>query len=204
MQRLEISQPACSKLYYDNCGRIDQHNRVRQDGLKMERKFGTHDWSKRINLTLLSVCFVETFKVYKGCTESEEDFNEFVHKLADEMIDYGYTTRFQRSVVNFGFGSTPEPSLKRTSTNASIVRLTPQKRPRCFSPFAKENNGSSGRASGRAQLWCNICGDYKTSWLCSHCAKDVALCGHKTGRECFKQHCKRVHNGMIFQGVESD
>ena len=199
LQRLEISQPACSKLYYDNCGRIDQHNRVRQDGLKLERKFGTHDWSKRLNLTLLSVCVVDTYKVYKGCTEVEENFNEFVCKLADEMIDYGYTTRFQRSVVNFGFGCTPEPSRKRAESS-SLVRLTPQKRPRCFSPFAKENGGSNGKVSGRAQLWCNVCGNYKTSWLCSHCSKEVALCGHKTGRECFKLHCQRHHEGMIFQG----
>ena len=43
---LSIKQPNCSAMYYDNCGMIDHHNRIRQDELRIERKFGTHNWSK--------------------------------------------------------------------------------------------------------------------------------------------------------------
>ena len=42
---LSISQPNCSKLYYDNCQMIDRHNRIRQDDLQVERKFVTHSWA---------------------------------------------------------------------------------------------------------------------------------------------------------------
>ena len=32
---------------------IDRHNRYRQDDLKIERKYGTHDWSMRLNILCL-------------------------------------------------------------------------------------------------------------------------------------------------------
>jgi hypothetical protein len=38
MQYLLIPLPNAVNLYYSNCGRIDQHNRKRQDDLKIERK----------------------------------------------------------------------------------------------------------------------------------------------------------------------
>ena len=113
--RLEIAQPNCSALYYSNCGCVDQHNRARQDGLKLETKYGTHDWSHRVNLSLLSMCVVDAFYVYRGCRENEETFNEFVHKMADEMIEYGLTTRYQRATANFGFGSNAESSKRARS-----------------------------------------------------------------------------------------
>eukprot|EP00977_Amphora_coffeiformis_P024561 scaffold16227_cov128-Amphora_coffeaeformis.AAC.1 len=65
---LTIRQPNASKLNYDNCGRIDQHNRVRQANLKVERKFGTNDWSLCVNLSLFSICVCNT-KDGKGAQE---------------------------------------------------------------------------------------------------------------------------------------
>ena len=43
---LSVPVPNCAQLYYDNCGKIDQHNRIRQAGLCIEKKAGTKDWSK--------------------------------------------------------------------------------------------------------------------------------------------------------------
>ena len=41
-----IQQPDMVKCYYDTCGEIDRHNRLRQDELELERSIGTHNWSK--------------------------------------------------------------------------------------------------------------------------------------------------------------
>ena len=186
--RLEIAQPNCSALYYSNCGRVDQHNRARQDGLKLETKYGTHDWSRRVNLSLLSVCIVDAFYVYRGCRELEETFNEFVHKLADEMIEYGLTTRYQRATANFGFGSAAESSKRARS---SIVRLTPQKK--------RRTPDKLGSGNSRKQRWCSSCKDYKTTWLCSHCPDEVAICHTKERPKCFDDHCKKAHAGLLCQ-----
>ena len=45
---LEIPQPKCSEIYYSVCGSIDQHNRHRQDTLKIETKIETKSWDKRV------------------------------------------------------------------------------------------------------------------------------------------------------------
>ena len=38
LQELTVYQPKCSKIYYNTCAEIDQHNLHRQDTLKVERK----------------------------------------------------------------------------------------------------------------------------------------------------------------------
>ena len=44
-QELTVSQPKCSEIYYKTCAEIDQHNRHRQDTLRVERKMQTKSWS---------------------------------------------------------------------------------------------------------------------------------------------------------------
>jgi hypothetical protein len=40
---ISIPQPQACELYYDVCGKIDQHNRGRQATLGIEVKLNTHD-----------------------------------------------------------------------------------------------------------------------------------------------------------------
>jgi hypothetical protein len=51
-------------LYYSACGKVDQHNRDRQDTLQLERKLGTHNWATRVNHTILAMCVVDSWKIY--------------------------------------------------------------------------------------------------------------------------------------------
>jgi hypothetical protein len=44
---LTVTQPEATQFYYDACGKIDRHNRCRQDDLKLEKNIGTMDWSAR-------------------------------------------------------------------------------------------------------------------------------------------------------------
>mgnify|MGYP000050061060 CR=1 FL=1 len=88
---LEIDQPNCSSMYYDYCGMIDRHNRYRQDDLMIERKYGTHDWSMRVNHSLFAMCVVDAYLLRKACTGSTEPPNAFFWKLATEMIDQPVT-----------------------------------------------------------------------------------------------------------------
>ena len=183
---LSIPVPNCAQLYYDNCGKIDQHNRIRQAGLCIEKKAGTKDWSKRVNLSVFSMCVVDSFLAYRGCTLCEETFNEFICKLAEEMIDYEMTTRHQRASTAFNGWESPRP--KRMSG----VQLTPQKklRPNPTTPSGKENKGQA-----RLQKWCRVCGVFKSTWVCRNCLGEVPICHPKEGRECFVTHCTMEHGG---------
>jgi hypothetical protein len=64
---LNVPQPEAAQYYYNACGQIDRHNRCRQDDLKLETKIDTMDWSMRVNMTVLCICIVETWLIYKGC-----------------------------------------------------------------------------------------------------------------------------------------
>lgn len=65
---IRIPQPQAAELYYEVCGKIDNHNRDRQATLGLERKLKTHDWSKRVNLTILSMCMADAWKVWSLIT----------------------------------------------------------------------------------------------------------------------------------------
>jgi hypothetical protein len=57
---LEVPQPQAAEIYYDTCGRVDQSNRHRQATLKLERKFKVHNWSDRVNHSILGMAIVDT------------------------------------------------------------------------------------------------------------------------------------------------
>jgi hypothetical protein len=50
---LTIPQPMAAELYYFVAVKIDQHNRSRQDN--NEILLGTHDWSQRVNFSILGM-----------------------------------------------------------------------------------------------------------------------------------------------------
>ena len=87
---LVIDQPKVCELYYACCAMVDRHNRCRQADLKLERKLVTKDWSKRLNISLLSICIVDTWFAYSGILESHENQNDFYGYLAEELIDNTY------------------------------------------------------------------------------------------------------------------
>ena len=82
---LRIEQPNCSAIYYDNCGMIDRHNRLRQDDLQIERKYVTQLWYQRVNLSLFAMCVMDAYLFYKACTLSNGSPAEFIWKLAAEL-----------------------------------------------------------------------------------------------------------------------
>ena len=66
-QERNIAQPKAAEMFYKAAGKIDQHNRHRQDSLRLERKLQTTDWSKRVNITIFGMIVIEAFLLMKGC-----------------------------------------------------------------------------------------------------------------------------------------
>ena len=67
--------------------------------MMIDRKYGTHEWHVRVNLSIFSIIVVDCWNIKVGvlkdrCDETED---EFYLKLAEEMIDNtldgGYVTR---------------------------------------------------------------------------------------------------------------
>ena len=93
---LTIPQTACSDIYCAACGKIDQHNRDRQATLGLERKFKTHDWSMRVNMSIVAMCIVDTWRVWSRINKREEVYTPFKSQkrvygnLAAELIDNTY------------------------------------------------------------------------------------------------------------------
>ena len=136
-QNIIIPQPKATEIYYDVCGKIDQHNRDRQATLGLERKLKTHDWSKRVNLTLLSMCIVDSWKVWNLISktnegEAKETQKAFYAHLAAELIDNQYDgIRIQRNATE----ESPELNNIRNPRTGEVrmgldIHLTPTKRQR--------------------------------------------------------------------------
>ena len=63
---LIVPQPEVVETYYSSCSQVDRHNRCRQDDLTLEKKIETMDWSFRVNTSLLGICIVDSWLLYKG------------------------------------------------------------------------------------------------------------------------------------------
>ena len=88
---LIIEQPKACELYYSYCAMVDRHNRCRQKDLSLERKLVTKYWSKRINISLLSICVVDTWLAYSGIlVDKIEKQKDFYGYLAEELINNRY------------------------------------------------------------------------------------------------------------------
>ena len=58
-QGLTMSHPKYSEIYYNTCASIDQHNRHRQDTLKIEREMQTKSWDKRVTTSIFGMYCVD-------------------------------------------------------------------------------------------------------------------------------------------------
>ena len=199
-QTISIRQPECSKRYYERCGMIDRHNRTRQDDLKLERKYVTHDWSKRVNMSIFGMIVVDAYLAHKGCTGSSETPHEFFSRLANEMIDHGRITRAQKRALQEADAIAANSLSRKRPAFAPISsgfgpHLTPIKK--------KRSPDKHGRVSTFAnQQRCSCC-SMKTTWSCSECYlqddRIVSLCHTRLRHSCWAEHVKRHHG--VFQGL---
>ena len=115
--------------YYTANAKIDQHNRIRQDDLKLEHKLQTLDWSMRVNLSIFGVICVDTYLVYTRATEQEFMSKEdFFMELATELIDNNYD---QPAGVRRRPQPNPEsPAATARARHGQGIYLTPAKRKR--------------------------------------------------------------------------
>jgi Transposase IS4 len=184
---LVVPQPQATEVYYTACAQIDRHNLCRQADLDLEKKVGTHDWSFRVNCTVLRMIVVDAWLVYSGgCgIRTRMDQRAFYEQLADQLIDNSFDSVRLRD----------RPSALVTPgvpTRSGIgAHLTPTKKKR------KRKSGTS--TTFALQGKCCIC-SAKTTHICSSCLDDRAesgsiwLCHSKNNRHCFGLHLRAHHS----------
>ena len=177
------------QTYFSAASQIDRHNRCRQDDLKLEKKFEVHEWSMRVNTSLLAMCIVDAWLLYKGGQGSRDCMtpNEFYSILAEQLIDNKYCTTFTRSQ------DVAADEVSSITLSGIGPHLTPTNRKR------KRSDGSITNCSYQGR--CTVCkGLAKSKYVCSHCtrdtSKDVWICHSSTGRDCFRQHLRTNHVDM--------
>eukprot|EP00170_Pyropia_yezoensis_P000630 contig_2981_g631 len=110
----------------------------RQDDLQLERKYITHDWSMRVNLTLLAICIVDAWMLYTGARVAAGELTqaEFYEDLAAQLIENtfdgsGYRSRAAPADVpredvagpaRYGVGVHLVPTLKRKGGDARLAQ----------------------------------------------------------------------------------
>jgi hypothetical protein len=116
-----INQPVSAEIFYSANAKIDQHNRCRQDGLKLETKWETKRWDMRVNMSILGMIIVDSWQLYKKAwletsfcrgSDRNETQHQYYSWLAEELIDNTYDTRRNRQ-QNESDTSTSTPNRKR-------------------------------------------------------------------------------------------
>jgi len=86
---VSVTQPEVAEIFHLCCAQFDRHNRCRQDELRLENKLGTHDWSQRVNLSLMGVCMVNAWMLHSGARGPAASLKQatFYGDLASWLID---------------------------------------------------------------------------------------------------------------------
>ena len=126
---MEVRQPEVAENYYGACVAFDQRNRCRQDDLMLERKLQTHDWSFRINCSILGIIVVDSWLLYAGeCGwRAKLSRREFYEDLATALIENRYD--MSRPSVPLGQSVQGDCTPVRRSSGIGI-HLTPTKKRR--------------------------------------------------------------------------
>ena len=163
-QELIVSQPKYSEMYYNTCAEIDQHNRHRQDTLKVKRKMQTKSWEKGVTSSIFGMYRVDAWLMYHGCTiytihkEPDLDQQEFYCVLSEELIENNIrrrmgTRRSQNDPPNMG------------STSHDTMNLIPELRATRAKKIHKNGTMTKFRKQGR----CRMCYKGRPTTICSAC-----------------------------------
>ncbi len=199
---IEVPIPKAAELYYKVCGKIDQHNRDRQDTLGIERKIRTNDWSMRVNLSILGMIIVDTWKAYSQLTfgtghdEHEETQKEFYGHLSAELIDNTYDC--------IGRRRSRSPDQVTTPTGAAVCHLTGNSRvgegPHLTPTRRKRKDKDGNETNQKFQGHCRVC-KQKTTYVCSVCKDDPNIFDEgwicyptaTVDKDCFPIHLQQKH-----------
>ena len=142
---------------------IDRHNHCWQDTLGLERKLGTLEWDKRVNLSVFSMCIVDAWLTWKslqasGSDGDAEDQQNFYSLLAEEMIDNNIDSRARRARI------AGEEGPRLTFSSPILIKCTRVKKKQ----VADGSVARSVPTTHTQQGYCKVC-LRKVTTVCNAC-----------------------------------
>jgi Transposase IS4 len=192
---INIAQPKVAQVYYDGCGKIDQHNRHRQDSLNIDKKLSTTIWHKRVTYSLLGMMAVDAYYLFCGIRGGQpiQGSKHFFEQLATQLVDNDFdriALRKRRCEIT---------QLERDMKAIGTDRLDPHKQMTAPTPTKKRKRL---HPTHLLQGLCKVC-KKPTTHVCRECqkyfpeldAKQFWIC-NKAGKECMGLHILQCHPNM--------
>ena len=192
----EIPIAQVSKDFFASAGSVDRFNRVRQDGIRMERNVEVKVWHKRVLISFLGFVGANAYKGYlgEGGTEGQ---SEFFEGLALEMMLNVFDGCKRDGITSSR--KTPEKMAQFFVDNAvpqagqvrpALAGEVPQVLRHIIRPLSVL---AQYKGNKNAKLHCKICGDANARYFCVSCSNlehrnYIALCGCKGENDCQAWH----------------
>jgi hypothetical protein len=93
----EVERPACISMYFDGCGKIDQHNQARQGFLRLEKHWTTQSGWFRVFTTLVGITVTDAWLCMRSGLGSDNPLRnvsiiKFAGILAKQLRDKRWST----------------------------------------------------------------------------------------------------------------
>lgn len=187
----QVPRPKVVQDYHEAAPALDVHNHIRQDGLALEKAWGTHRWYHRVIASLLGIIECNAYLAfnYFRAKEQRTDHVSFTQALAEQLINNPW-------LVASDCTYHPGPSAGRERSAQDRTGRTSDPTPNRGASPAKEHKLSPLRiitGKPHCQRMCTICRSkhhrwQKASYFCASCGPDLVLCGPTTGRLCYQEH----------------
>ena len=193
-----VRQPKACEIYYSGCSCIDRHNRSRQAGLMIEKKFKVQTFDKRINTSLFAVMVVDAHRLFAGIGKpigiKERVFFERLSLLLIDNEHDGRNLRGRKKMSTDAELLLQEQQLNLTTSIPScrqLIDVTPTKRHK------------KGHPKHLLQGRCRVCDSLSTT-VCRECQAQIGPCEQnqcwtcsKPGKVCMGSHVMAHHPDMI-------
>jgi hypothetical protein len=195
LELIEIRQTEAGETFYQGCGKIDQHNRLRQDSLNLEKKVQTMDWANRGNHSIFGMTVVDAFYLAQGCQGNVQGgFRFFLEDLITGLIENKYDQRVLRK--------RREDAIKKEADMA-MVGVAPLDTHRQLTGPTPTKRRKTNRPEHRLQGSCMVC-KKPTTHVCRSCQcfkngdkdRQYWIC-NKPGKECMGKHIMEAHTECI-------
>ncbi|CAG4997474.1 unnamed protein product [Parnassius apollo] len=166
----EVARPKLVQRYFDDAAAIDIHNHIRQDGLALEKAWGTHEWEHRVYASVLGIIETNVYLI----------FNNFFRAEHDQVSHTWFTT-------NLVFALTKNDVNNLQENEPPPHEHIPHMREHILEALSKSDDRK------RVQHKCIVCSrvhkkQQKASYFCKTCGLRCVLCFPQTGRNCFTYH----------------
>ena len=198
-----VPQPAATHTYYSACGKIDQHNRLRQSALMLETKLKTIQWWRRVNNSVFGMCVVDAYLIAVGCqgTDRWNATSDFVMALIDDLIDNKYQKRVLRK-RDARRASLDDSLFESESGTLEAIKQTISATPTKRSKKSNPKHRAQGKCMSCKMLTSHVCRlcqhhqqdpRYKQFWICQ-----------KAGMACMGDHILKEHPDKAVYEVKEE